>query len=258
MTQIRCVGLTIILMALSCAQSYFSGSATSKANGGDRTKASDLPNVDDKVNSQNAADGKDVGAKDAGGDGNKGGTTTDGSGSGDPGTSGDQAPTDLAAYSDGSVVVKVNYETCASLPASGKRGYGKCNDGEVVVIVNDGKAQEMTCCPVTGKNILTKIDAEKFVERTGTCQANEVLTGMKEPQTPTIFCSKINDKFLTLSTPTPSLYVNGNASGIMGQIAASYNVSDTCICPEGLVAVGGHTAKDNKCAEQCVTIEKKK
>lgn len=165
------------------------------------------------------------------------------------------APTDLIEQ-DGETSAPINYDTCKGLPSAGKRAYGKCAENEVVVIVNDGNAQEMTCCPLTGKNIFSKNTAELFVARTGLCQTDEVLTGMTNT-TGSIICSKINAKYLTLGTPVPSQYVVGTAPGIMGEIAKVYNVSDTCICPEKTVAIGGHTSSDNKCGEQCVVIKKK-
>ncbi len=166
-----------------------------------------------------------------------------------------EAPTDLLEQ-DGVVAAPVNYDTCKALPSAGKRGYGNCQANEVVVIVNDGNAQEMTCCPLLGKNIFSKEASELFVARQGLCQANEVLTGMTNTSGG-IICSKINTKYLELTTPVPSQYVVGSAPGVMGEIAKSYNVSDTCICPEKTVAIGGHKGSDNQCGEQCVTIKKK-
>lgn len=102
----------------------------------------------------------------------------------------------------------------------------------VVVIVNDGKAQEMTCCPV-GQNVLSSVAAEHHVVRTGLCLADEVATGMKDPATPTVLCTKINSAYLKLSAATQAKYVTGKLPGVIGQIAASYNVNDTCLCEEG-------------------------
>jgi hypothetical protein len=187
-------------------------------------------------------------------------TATDGStGTGGLATGTDQGqgePVGLQTI-DGRIVTTPNYTACAALPQAGKRGYGKCDANQVVVIVNDGEAQEMTCCPVVAQNILSTKPDEVQIQRTGVCQANEVCTGMIDPHDPGIYCTKINTQFMQLSTPIASTYVQGNAPGVLGQIAATYNVSDTCICPEGTVAIGGHTASDNRCAEQCVRLERK-
>ncbi len=174
------------------------------------------------------------------------------------GTDDSTKPEGFISSENGEKVIRADYTACIALPAAGKRGYGKCEDNLVVVIVNDGKAKEMTCCPLGGKNILSSKREDLHIQRTGTCQANEVLTGMLDPHAPSGFCSKINDKYLKLSSPVPSQYVKGNAPGVMGQIAKSYNVSDTCICPEGTISIGGHTSQDNKCSERCVEIEAKK
>ncbi|MFO0679501.1 MAG: hypothetical protein U0169_23445 [Polyangiaceae bacterium] len=173
----------------------------------------------------------------------------------DAGTPPAQTPPETTTMG-GLQIASPNYTSCAALPNAGKRGYGTCPANQVVVIVNDGKAQEMTCCPVSA-NVLSAVPAEQNVVRTGLCQADEVATGMQDPSAPRVFCTKINATFLKLSSPVPSKYVNGNAPGALGAIARSYNVSDTCICEEGLVVIGGHTASDNKCTEQCVRIEKK-
>jgi hypothetical protein len=160
----------------------------------------------------------------------------------------------LVTTSGGVTIAPPKYNECMKLPQSGKRGYGTCPADQVVVIVNE--AQEMTCCPI-GKNVLSSVAAEQHVERQGLCGANEVATGMKDPKAPKVYCTKINTTHLKLSPANPAKYYQGGAPGVVGQIAASYNANDTCICDEGTVISGGHTGNDNVCKDQCVRIEKK-
>ncbi|MCA9665663.1 MAG: hypothetical protein KC503_08745 [Myxococcales bacterium] len=147
-----------------------------------------------------------------------------------------------------------NYTACAALPAAGKRGYGTCPAGNVVVIINDGKAAEMTCCPLGGTNVLSTNPAEINVMRIGFCNADEIGTGMLSVAGPMIYCTKFNTKYLQRTAPVTAVYTKGNAPGILGVIAKSYNVNDTCICPEGSMIIGGHTPSDNKCLDQCVKL----
>jgi hypothetical protein len=149
-----------------------------------------------------------------------------------------------------------DYAGCTALPSYGKRGYGQCSNGQVVVIVNDGDAQEMTCCPV-GANVLSTVPAEQQLLRTGFCLPDEVATGMADPTAPAIFCTKINTAYLKLGTPTTARYVDHDLPGLLGQIASSYHNNDTCICDEGSVVTGGHIGKNDVCTDRCVRIEKK-
>lgn len=165
-------------------------------------------------------------------------------------------PNELIIDDAGIISPLPDYTSCLQLPKSGKRGYGQCGANEVVVIVNDGGAREMTCCPLASPIILSQKADERYITRSGRCQSNEVLTGMVSEQG-TGYCTKINTSLVKLTTPVPSIYVTGQFPGVMGEIARSYNISDTCICPEGTVAIGGHTPQDNTCNEQCVKIEKK-
>ncbi len=230
-------------VTLACASSDFSGGAPSAKKAGSKGKEkTEEPEAEKPDPDDTDTDGKDV-------------TDDKDTAAAAAAEEAKNAPTDLLEQ-DGVLAAPVNYDACKSLPASGKTAYGKCQENAVVVIVNDGKAQEMTCCPLSGKNIFSKVPAELFVARSGLCQANEVLTGMANTSGGVI-CSKIYTKYLTLTTSVPSVYVVGNTPGVMGEIAKSYNVSDTCICPEKTVAIGGHTASDNRCGEQCVVIKKK-
>ncbi|MEI6832685.1 MAG: hypothetical protein WCL28_01730 [bacterium] len=158
---------------------------------------------------------------------------------------------------DGGLIKDLNadYKSCLQLAKSGKRGYGQCGSNEVVVIVNDGGAKEMTCCPLASQSILSIKENEKHIARPGICQADEVLTGMQ--QNYGSYCTKINTSLVKLSAPINSTFVTRSFGGLLGQIAESYNIKDTCVCTEGYVAIGGHTTQDNRCTEQCVKIEKK-
>lgn len=170
----------------------------------------------------------------------------------------DKTPETSDLITDGGSIIKefnADYKSCLQLSKSGKRGYGTCGDNEVVVIVNDGAAKEMTCCPLASNSILSSLANEKHVARAGTCQPEEVLTGMQ--QNYGSYCTKINTNLVKLSAPIQSQFVTKSFPGLLGQIADSYNVKDTCVCPEGYVAIGGHTTQDNRCTEQCVRIEKK-
>lgn len=164
-------------------------------------------------------------------------------------------PPGLVDGSNDSKVVAADYKSCASLPAAGKQPYGKCGDNEAVVIVNDGSTQEMTCCPLTGQIALTTDESQMHMERKGACLEDEILTGMLDSKSGTGYCTKINTDSFRLSKPVPSQYISGKLLGVMGTIAQSYNWGDTCVCPEGTVAIGGHSPQDNFCGEQCVEIE---
>lgn len=151
---------------------------------------------------------------------------------------------------------RIDYAACDSIPAAGRQSYGQCAEGSVVVVVNDGLTPQMTCCPVQGK-FLSKNASERQQIRIGACGAGEVLTGMVEPRTPTSLCSKLAPG-LKIGATAPSQYVKkGAASLSMALIVASYNANDTCVCPEGTIALGGHTPKDNSCTEQCAVIDLK-
>ncbi|MCX6117778.1 MAG: hypothetical protein NT027_09565 [Proteobacteria bacterium] len=174
-----------------------------------------------------------------------------------PETSIEASPSPEVLANGGGDTKSVDYNACKSLPAAGKRGYGKCDANSVVVIVNDGKKAEMTCCPVSPQaNLFSSTASELFVQRSGFCQADELLTGMIGTSAQ-LYCSKINTQTYKLSAPIASKYVNGSVAGAMGAIAASYHNSDTCICEEGYIAIGGHTPSDNTCAEKCVKVLQK-
>lgn len=256
--RVRSVFLIAMLFSLSlaCSESGFTSSGASHTY---KNEPKDLEEVDEVDSRSHQKDGdapKD--SQDSSDDIDLGNA-----GSGDDdielvGKGTEKRPEGFIETDDGEKIIRADYTACAALPAAGKQGYGKCAENSVVVIINDGKAQEQTCCPLGGKNILSDKESERHVRRTGSCLSDEVLTGMESATGNSGFCSKINTEYLKLSPPVASQYVKDNAPGALGQIAKSYNSSDTCICPEGTVALLGHTAADNQCAETCVKIEEKK
>lgn len=158
---------------------------------------------------------------------------------------------------DGSGLIKPDYAACSALPSAGKVKYpAKCGDNQVMAIINDGNTQEMTCCPINGTNVFSSVASEKFQQRQGKCLADEVGVGMVSASTSTIYCSKINTQYLTLGAPQTATYISSSSNIPPEQltIAKSYNQSDTCICPNKMILIGGHVDKDNKCSDQCVEI----
>jgi hypothetical protein len=149
---------------------------------------------------------------------------------------------------------------CASIAGQGKVNYGqqqRCQDGSVLVVVNDGTAKEQTCCPLPGTNIFSKNSSELYVQRTGRCGPDEVGVGMIDPESSSLFCSKINSEHLSLSSPQAAIYAARSSSGIsdaLRVLAGSYNNRDTCVCPDGFILIGGHSPQDNICTDQCVQI----
>lgn len=158
---------------------------------------------------------------------------------------------------DNSNSIKPDYSACSALPSSGKVKYpAQCADNQVMAVINDGETQEMTCCPVNGTNVFSAVPTERFQQRTGQCQPDEVGVGMVSAQSSTIYCSRINTQYLKLSPPQNAVYVskNSNLAPEQVQIARSYNQSDTCICPLKMILIGGHSTEDNECRDQCVEI----
>lgn len=168
-----------------------------------------------------------------------------------------QSPPTGMTNNGGKPTAPPDYQTCAGLPTVGKKRYpAKCDANQVMAVINDGKAQEMTCCPLVGKDILSADPAEQYLKRTGRCGADEVGVGMEAAANSVIYCSKINYRYLKLTTPIKSIYVTAGSAlnPTMKAIAASYNIRDTCICPEKSILIGGHTTKDNVCTDICVEI----
>ena len=154
--------------------------------------------------------------------------------------------------------IQPNYGACASLPGAGKMKYpARCGDNQVVVIINDGSAQEMSCCPLNGTSIFSPNPAELFQERAGRCQVDEVGVGMISSSDGRIYCSKLNVQFLKLGPPQKAQYVSltSNISPEIRAIAQSYNVLDMCACTLGTILLGGHTATDNVCTDDCAAVQ---
>jgi hypothetical protein len=188
----------------------------------------------------------------SGGGGSDGGAGGDGSG-GDGSIGGGS---DAASDDGGGSSTPPDYAKCAALPTLGKRGYGTCGFQEVLVIVNDGDKQEMTCCPI-GPDVLSTTPGEQNLLRTGGCLVDEVGTGMQSPSTPAIYCTKLNVALFQTAPSAPAMYVTKHLPGALGVIADAYNDNDTCVCPDGSVVFGNHTPKDNVCTDQCVLIQKR-
>ena len=152
-------------------------------------------------------------------------------------------------------------KTCSALPAYGKQDYGtnsKCPDNHAVVVINDGQAKELTCCPIKSPGVLSAVPSEKHIQRSGSCGSNEVVTGMIEA-TPVYFCTKVDSGRFKTGAPIASIYAknDSNLSPNLLTIANSYNQRDTCICPEGGFMFGGHVTTDNVCKDTCVAISLK-
>jgi len=147
----------------------------------------------------------------------------------------------------------VDYEVCGALPASGKRGVGQCNSDEVVVIVNDGTHQEMTCCPISA-NVISQDVSEQNLRRQGKCGPDEVATGVESLATSTLFCSKVDTRFFKTEVRGSSIYAKNTSVGHLGTLARAYNQGDCCVCPEGTIVTGNHSPGDNRCTDECVAI----
>ena len=126
-----------------------------------------------------------------------------------------------------------------------------CADSEVMIFVNDGEAQGETCTNI-GKNVLSVIPSELHQSRRGLCLANEVATGMASALD--TYCSKINIKFLKIESKGVAKYINKDTPGVLGTIAAKYNMRDFCACPEGSIFLGGHSPSNNQCQDACGKI----
>ena len=129
-------------------------------------------------------------------------------------------------------------------------GLLKCANSEVMIFVNDGTAHGITCTNI-GKNVLSVIPSELNQSRKGLCLANEVATGMASLDT---YCSKINTKSLMIESKGVAQYIRKDTPGVLGTIAAKYNMHDFCACPEGSILLGGHSPSDNLCQDACGKI----
>ena len=152
--------------------------------------------------------------------------------------------------------LELNYNTCATRPENGRRSTGKCNANEVIVIVNDGTAGEMTCCPV-GTDVLSAVEAEQNIRKQGKCGPDEVATGVEDLRNSVVLCTKVNTQFLKTEPRASAVYAKSGTPGILGTLAQAYNIGDCCVCGEGSVFIGNHTSSDNTCSDECVAIVKK-
>ena len=148
-----------------------------------------------------------------------------------------------------------DYAQCAGLPSAGYFHRSACPENQVMVIINDGDAGGMSCCPV-GKNILSAVPAEVHQVRQGVCLADEVATGLRGNNVTTL-CTKINPALKLLPAGSTTRIMANKAPGSLKAIAASYHNKDCCICSEGSILIGGHTMSDGSCRDQCVKIVRK-
>ena len=161
----------------------------------------------------------------------------------------------------GQALLTPDYATCVARPNSKISYPAKCAENNVMVVINDGKTQEMTCCPVKEARIFSKTAAELYQERTGRCEANEVGVGMISAGSSKIYCSKINTDLVELGPSQNAKYAKSGSGGLtpeLQSLAQIYNVGDTCACPDRMILVGGHSTQDNVCQDQCVEILTKK
>jgi hypothetical protein len=149
------------------------------------------------------------------------------------------------------------YQACANLPQAGKLNYpARCAPNHVMTIINDGKGQEMTCCPLQSNDVLSNAPGDQWIERRGTCGPDEIGVGMIDADDSEIYCSKINISKYRLGPPVTALYLTTglNLGPELNAIASSYNHSDCCICPYPRVMLGGHSPSNNRCEDLCVEI----
>lgn len=241
--------LALLFVLLCCEGGSFTsaGRALSGGSGGHKSES----NKDEPKGTGDAQ--SDDGPLQEGDDDSDGGAEQSDLGSGD----GDAEPKGLET-SDGEVRAVGDLETCAALPEAGRSTYGKCPAQAAIVVINDGKGQQMTCCPFKGENILASDPAKTHVRRSGQCGTDEVATGLISPDGPEMYCTALNGK-LRLGAQVPIIYAKSDSAldETMRAIAASYNVLDTCICPRGTFYVGTHTTNDNVCIDKCAPIEKR-
>jgi hypothetical protein len=164
----------------------------------------------------------------------------------------------------------IDYQICKSGAHGNMRYNAKCPANSVVVAINDGMGQEMTCCPVSGQNIFSNNPNDLWIPRTGQCAGDEVGTGMISADNSAIYCSKLNPK-LGIKQTVSAVYVgpqaqvcnrNGctssnpyaNLSPELADLASVYHLNDLCFCPAGSILIGGHTGTDNICRDRCVQV----
>ncbi len=167
----------------------------------------------------------------------------------DPGTD------DSVISDDEGVISTPDYGACKKLPTGGYASVGKCGTNEVMVMINDGNAGGRSCCPI-GPGALSVTPSEVNQPRSGSCQSNEVSTGIQDMRTP--YCTKINTAFLRLSSPVSAIYGTRGSAAELAALAAGYHNNDLCACPAGTIIIGGIPSPNNSCSTiRCASIEKK-
>lgn len=157
---------------------------------------------------------------------------------------------------------KPDYRGCAERIASASQDYGsapRCALDSVVVVVNDGKAESMICCPIAA-GVLSRDPAKQYVERAGACGAGEVAVGIKSGRDSIMLCSAVDSERFETSPPVPSTRIKDDDHDLppeLALLAEAAHAGDTCICPQNHVVLGNHVYRDNVCGESCVEIRPK-
>ena len=241
---------TLVAVIVSCRGTDFSGSG---GPGGKRDGAG-----------EGFGDGSGAGTSGGSGGGNASGANSGGSADRQAGVGGDVGAGGGVLTGAGDNTAP-DYRACAALPVQGKQKYpAKCGFNHVLVIVNDGGTQEMTCCPLKNADMLSSRPGDLFQERAGRCLADEVGVGMINSgrtlifntNNPRLYCSRINTGKFSLGPAKRSDYVTvGNAlAPELLAIAVSYNALDACVCPLKSVMLGGHKNDNNTCEDECAEI----
>ncbi|MCX6119612.1 MAG: hypothetical protein NT027_18905 [Proteobacteria bacterium] len=150
-------------------------------------------------------------------------------------------------------ISNVNYNQCKGVPFMGRLGrYGICPVGSAVVIVNDGKSKDMSCCPLMDPSALLIGPGTRNIPRTGLCLSDEILTGMWNPSAGG-YCSKVDVSRYKLSTPV-IVKITDPLSPELRHIGTAYRNGDACFCPEGMISIGGHVPTNGYCADRCVNL----
>ena len=228
----------VLLFAISCSETSFKNSGKGQAAS---------PNNQNSQNNQGTSGSPE----------SQNGVPNDGA-NGSPQNPSDPTTGNNSSDPANAPVPETDYKLCSASPEAGKRGYGRCHADEALVIVNDGTAQEITCCPFKSKGILSPNPAELNIARQGSCQQGEVATGLTASNG-AYLCSKVNPTLYDTGTPVKATYANDDddLSETLRKIAAAYNVNDTCVCPENTFMFGGKVSRDNVCEDMCVPIKRK-
>lgn len=190
-----------LALPLACAQSNFSGEATSKkeaakrdgkdANDGD-------PSTDDK--------GKDGGGKDDGGKDSQTGEDSLGNHSVDE--NGDGTKDGDLDESD-ETILKPQQCSTANIKYA-QNGTENCPEDFAAYAVDDDKHPRLACCPLPVRDILLK---NTVGTPRGTCGPDQIGTGVANG---VLVCSKINTAKYKLGQAAVNCYVGHGASGSSG------------------------------------------